>query len=133
MLLRRLGLVARLEVFNGRFEAFEDFVGKRFLGRDFLDEIGFTGGEELLHLGLAVADAIDRDIIEVVILHRPEVHDHETEGLGLILVLLEEFDGALTTFDGRFGLRIKIGAELGECLHFTELGEVELRGAGDLS
>ena len=78
-----------------------------------------------------IGPPLDRDIVEVSLLHRVQARDHDRQALRLILLLFEEFNDARSTVELGLGVGIEIGAKLGKGGEFAELRKIKLGRAGD--
>ena len=86
----------------------------------------FAGLEIILQLRLKLLHPLDRDLVEVAVLHRPEDGDLLFDRNRVVLRLLEQLHDALAAIELRLGGGIEVGTELGEGGQLAELRQVDL-------
>src|ERR1700722_3463401 len=82
-------------------------------------------------LGLEPTDVLDRDVVEVAVVGRPDGDDLALHRERAVLRLLEQLHQPGATVQLGPGSRIEVGGERGECLQVTVLGQGQLEAAGD--
>ena len=85
-----------------------------------------------VHVGLELLDPLDRHVVHVAVLHRPDHRHLHLDRHRVVLPLLEELDDALAAIDLGLRRRVELGAELREGGELAELREVALELPGDL-
>lgn len=98
------------------------------------------GGEDLRLVGLEVSQEVglpgqdlgNGDVVEETVDTSEDQGNHLVDGVGAVLLLLQELSQTLTTVEGLLGGGIQIGTELGEGGDLTVLGQEKLQRTGDL-
>src|SRR5215475_1554273 len=90
------------------------------------------GAQRIEHVPLVVADAADRQAIEVATRAGVDRGDLLFDRHGAVLVLLEQLGQALAACQQALSRGIEIGGELREGGHLAVLRQIELDAAGDL-
>ena len=102
------------------------------VGVDGFHQLRLLTVQAVVEIAEEVGDAIDLDPVEVAagagVDRRDLVGDRQRVALGLV----ERLDEALAARESPLGVGVQLGAELGEGLELTVLGEVETEPAGDL-
>src|SRR4029077_9160521 len=103
------------EFIERSFELHLEIFIKLFFLADRSEQAFFPRLQIILQLALEFFYAVDRNRIEISVLHGPHYRDLFLDRDWIVLFLLKKLDNALTTIETRLCRRIKIGAKLREC------------------
>src|SRR5262249_36128616 len=122
----------RLEFIERRLQLRLKVLIEFFFLANGLEQTSFACLQVILKLELVLFDPLDRNSIEVSILHRPNYRHLLFHRNRVVLFLFKKLDNALTAIKSRSRCCIQIGTELRERSQLAKLRQIEFHLAGDL-